>query len=267
MSKVAVPALHAETAHVTALLATLTSEEWAAPSGCAGWRVQDVVAHMGAVFRSVCGDTSIPADPGGDAEKSAELAVAPRKEWTPEQVQAEYLEWAPQGVAALTALQEPPLADTVIPLGNLGSHPMHVLANAIVFDHYCHLRHDIGAAIPRAAALPQDESALAATLEWMLMGVPQMCGPALAEAPAQAVNLEFVGGAAATYMLEPGPDGGPWTVRPGVRADAPTCRSTVHDFVSWGTKRDDWRATATLDGSDEAGRIAAAAVLDAINVI
>lgn len=262
MSAAAVPALHNESAHVLALLDSLTDAEWAAPSGCTGWRVQDVVAHMGAVFRSICGDTSIPADPTGDAEKSAELAVAPRKGWTPAEVAAEYREWAPKGVGALSALQEPPMSDTVIPLGNLGKHPMHILANAIVFDHYCHLRHDIGAAIARAAALPRDPGSLGPTVEWMLMGLPQMCEAALATAPKQAVNLRFDGIAEPNYVLEPGTD--LWTVRPGVLSGAPTLSTTAHDFVSWGTKRADWRATSTLTGP---GSDAAATVLDALNII
>lgn len=261
MTKAAIAALQAESDRVTRLIDGLGPEEWAAPSGCAGWRVQDVVAHMGAVFRAICGDPSIPSDPSGDAEKSAELAVAPRKEWSPAEVRAEYGEWAPKGIAALASLQEPPLADTVIPLGNLGSHPMHILANAIVFDHYCHLRHDIGATVERAAGLPRDGAALAATLEWMLMGLPQMCAAALAEAPRHPVNFHFDGVPAPDFVLEPGD---PWMVGPGHVAGAPTCRTSVHDFVSWGTKRADWRATTRLvgEGADEA-----AIVLDAINII
>lgn len=262
MTKAAIPSLNNESSHVLALIDSLTPAEWAAASGCAGWRVQEVIAHMGAVYRSICGDASIPSDPSGDAEKSAELAVEPRKEWTPEQVAAEYREWAPKGIAALAGLQEAPLADTVIPLGNLGSHPMHILGNAIVFDHYCHLRHDIGAAIPRAAALPRDPAALAAILEWMLMGLPQMCASAFASGPKQSVNLRFTGVAAGDFVLEPG--NGLWSVSAGVREGAPTLTSGAHDFVSWGTKRADWRATSTLTG---AGADDAALVLDAINII
>jgi uncharacterized protein (TIGR03083 family) len=262
MSAIAVPALKRESAHVLELIDTLTPAEWAAASGCTGWRVQDVVAHMSAVFRSICGDSSIPADPEGDAERSAELAVAPRKTWTPEAVAAEYREWAPQGIAALTALQQPPMADTVVPLGNLGSHPMHILANAIVFDHYCHLRHDIGAAVGRAGALVRDPEALGATIEWMLMGLPQMCATGLAGVAGQAVNLHFDGVDAADYVLAPGTPW--WTVRPGIDPGAPTLVSSAHDFVSWGTKRGDWRSTSTLTGP---GAPAAAAVLDVINVI
>jgi len=267
MTKAAIPALQAESDRVAHLISGLGPPEWAASSGCDGWRVQDVVAHMGAVFRSICGDPSIPADPSGDAEKSAELAVAPRKEWSSAQVRAEYLEWAPKGIAALTALQDPPMAETVAPLGNLGSHPLHILANAIVFDHYCHLRHDIGAAVERAASLPRDGAALAATLEWMLMGLPQMCEAALAAAPRQPVNLQFDGVPDSEFVLEPGRElGDVWTVRPGRVEGAPTGRTTAHDFVSWGTKRAEWRATCQLVGDGDATE-QAASVLDAINII
>lgn len=262
MTASSIPALRTESAHVLDLIDTLTAEQWVQPSGCAGWRVQDVVAHMGAVFRSICGDPSIPSDPSGDAERSADLAVDQRKGWTAEQVAAEYREWAPKGIDALAGLQNAPMADTVIPLGNLGSHPMHILGNAIVFDHYCHLRHDIGAAITKAAALPRSAGSLEAILDWMLMGLPQMCADALGKAPRQPVNLYFDGVVSGAFVLEPGDPW--WTVRPGDLDGAPLLLTHAHHFVSWGTKRSDWRATSTLSG---AGADAAAVVLDAINII
>jgi hypothetical protein len=165
-------------------------------------------------------------------------------------------------VDALAALQEPPMAETVVPLGNLGSHPLHILANAIVFDHYCHLRHDLGAVIERAAALPRDAAALDATLDWMLTGIPQMCAEALSRC-SRGVNLRFDGDVSRTVALRPGADGAAaWTVTPGADEDLPTARTTAHDFVSWGTKRSDWRASVV-----ELTDPAAADTLDAINVI
>jgi len=262
MSKAAIPCLNAEVERVLALIDSLTDAEWNAASGCTGWRVQEVVAHMGAVWHSLCGDTAIPSDPGGDAEKGAEMAVELRRSWTPAQVADDYREWAPKGVAALAALQESPMADTVAPLGNLGAHPLHILGNAIVFDHYCHLRHDIGAGVQRAADLPRDPEALAAILEWMLMGLPQMCADALSKAPSQVVNLHFTGVAQGDFVLTPGAP--LWTVMPGAQAGAPTVTSSAHDFVSWGTQRADWRKTSSIAGN---GADAAGAVLDAINII
>lgn len=260
MSAAAIPALQAEIAHARALIGSLTADEWNAPSGCTDWSVKDVVCHMASVFHSIADPATIDGGTSTDVEENAEVPVRARREWTTEQVVAEYDEWAEKGLAALTALQSPPMAEMVIPLANLGSHPMHLLGNAIVFDHYCHLRHDIGHALPRAASLPEDHDALTATLEWMLAGLPQMCEPALSSCT-QGVNLVFDGPAAGSYVVAPGAP--LWTVTPGVVASLPTVKTSAHSFVSWATKRADWRDQATVEGD----AAAAAPTLDALNII
>jgi hypothetical protein len=75
------------------------------------------------------------------------------------------------------------------------------------------------------------------------------------------VNLVFDGSGGGSYLLAPGADG--WTVTEGSDPAAPTVHTTVDEFVSWGTKRSDWRDSVTGD-VDQAG---VAAVLDAINII
>lgn len=265
MTKQAITGLEAEIARAKELFASLTDEEWQAPSGCDGWRVQDVAQHMAAVYQQIAAPDTIDAGDSGKAEVSAEVPVQARKDWTPQQVMEAYDEWSEKGLAALSALQDPPMSDTVVPLSDLGEHPLHLLGNAIAFDHYCHLRHDIGAAVERAAALPQDPAVLEPTIEWMLAGLPQMCAEELAQAPAQPVNLVFDGPTANSWCLTPGdPAAGPgWVVAHGADDDAPVVRTTAHDFVSWGTKRADWRGSSTGDVSNPA----VGAVLDAINVI
>ena len=79
-------------------------------------------------------------------------------------------------LATLTALQDEPLASTVIPLADLGSYPMHLLADAYTFDHYCHLRVDLlspRGPIERELA-PADDTLIAPAVGWMLAGIPQM---------------------------------------------------------------------------------------------
>jgi hypothetical protein len=71
----------------------------------------------------------------------------------------------------------------------------------------------------------------------------------------------FDGPGGGSFVLAPGAE--VWTVTEGSDPAAPTVRSTVHDFVSWGTKRSDWRASTTGDVDDPA----VASVLDAINII
>jgi uncharacterized protein (TIGR03083 family) len=260
MSAPAIPALQAEIIRARELMASLSPAEWATASGCTGWSVQDVVCHMASVFHSIADPSTIEGGTSPDVERNAEVPVQARRAWSTAQVVAEYEEWAEKGVAALTAMQSPPMADTVIALANLGSHPMHILGNAIVFDHYCHLRHDIGHAIVRAADMPHDADALAATLEWMLAGLPQMCTPALS-ACTQGVNLSFEGPAAGDYTLAPGTPF--WTVTPGRDSSLPTAITSAHSFVSWATKRADWRDSVTVEGD----LATAAPTLDALNII
>ena len=263
MTATAITALQTEIERARALMGSLTPTEWAAASGCTDWSVQDVICHMASVFHSIAEPTTIEGGTSADVAVNAEVPVQARRAWTTQQVVAEYDEWSMKGLAGLAALQDPPLADTVIPLANLGAHPMHLLANAIVFDHYCHLRHDIGHAVDRAAALPHDDAALRATLDWMLAGLPQMCQGALAGCT-QGINLSFEGPAAGDYTVAPGPE--LWTVAPG-RDDAfPTAVTSAHSFVSWATKRADWRNHVTLDGAANMAA-AAATTLDALNII
>ena len=261
MTAAAIPALESEVNYARELFATLTPDEWHSESGCEGWRVQDVVQHMAATFQQIVDAASIDMGDSEKVEEAAEVPVQARKDWTTDQVVAAYEEWVDKGVAALAALQEPPMAEMVVPISDLGSHPLHLMGNAIVFDHYCHLRYDIGAAIDRAAALPRDEAALGATVEWMLAGIPQMCATGLAAGPQQAVNLVLDGPGGGSYVIAPGAD--VWTITEGSDRDAPVVTSSTHDFVSWGTKRSDWRESTNGDTAN----LDVAAVLDAINVI
>ena len=161
-------------------------------------------------------------------------------------------------------MNDEPMASTVIPLGNLGQHPMHILANALVFDHYCHLRWDLlrpHGPLERPA-LPSDDHRMAPIMEWMLGGLPQMCAAGLAVVD-RPVNLVFEGPGRGTWALRPGD---PFvTITPGAAADAAaTVTSTGHDFVCWGTARRPWRDMGVRVSGDEAY---AARVLDAVNVI
>ncbi len=260
MTKAAIAALRTEHAHALELFDSLSADEWARQSGCDGWRVQDVAQHMAATFHSLADPASIETGTSGDVEQNAEVPVQARRDWTAEQVVQEYREWSEKGITALAGMQEPPMASTVVPIANLGSHPLHLMGNAIAFDHYCHLRHDIGAAVARAAELPHDPGVLEPTIEWMMAGVPQMCAVELAKCE-YGVNLVFTDLRHTIYHLRPGKEGELWQVRLGLDALLPLCVTSAHEFVSWGTKRSDWRAHAQLTDP------LAAATLDAINVI
>ena len=221
---------------------------------------------MSAVFKSVAGGQVAQAtDTPEDAERNADAAVDERRGWSSAEVAAEYHEWSQKALDALAQMNEEPMASTVIPLGNLGAHPMHILANALVFDHYCHLRWDLlrpNGPLDRPE-LPSDDACMQPILEWMLTGLPQMCASELAFMD-RPLNLDFTGAGASTWVLRPGSPQG--SCEPGQATDAAaTLTSTAHDFVCWGTKRRPWRdMSATITGNDiNYGT----RVLDAVNII
>jgi uncharacterized protein (TIGR03083 family) len=264
MTAAAINALEREIELASDIIASLQPAEWDLPTDCAGWRVHDLVAHMAATFKTLAGGTVARAEATpDDAERNADAAVAERRGWSHVEVAAEYAEWSVSGLGALRAMNDEAMAAVVIPLGNLGSHPMHLLANAIVFDHYCHLRHDLiqpEGPLTRNA-LPQDDLRLHAIEDWMLGGLPQMCAEELAVVD-RPLNLVFTGPGAASFVLRPG---SPYiSIEPGTEPGATTVTSGAHEFVSWGTKRRNWRSMGvTVDGNEAY----AATVLDAINVI
>lgn len=260
MSTPAIQALRAEHSHALELFDSLTSAEWALQSGCGGWSVQDVAQHMASTFHSIADPSSIETGNTPDVERNAEVPVQARRDWSVDQVKAEYREWSEKGIATLAAMSQPPLADTVVPLANLGSHPLRLMGNAIAFDHYCHLRHDIGVAVARAADLPHDPLVLEAAVEWMLAGAPQMCTEALATC-STGVNFVFTDLHHVLYTLRPGAPGELWQVAHGTDAALPVAVTSAHEFISWATQRADWRGHVQL--TDQS----ASATLDALNII
>ncbi len=267
MSKDAVESLRLNLGDLDAVLASLTAEEWTAPSACEGWRVQDVVAHMNSSAKMMTGRQTPPAiegDPPG-AESMAELLIDEQKGWGWEQVYGEYLELGEPFLGALAGMQEEPVASAEANLGDLGMHPTHILANAFAFDTYCHLRHDIcgsDTSIDRDLP-PADDLRLRPGIDWMLAGLPQMCAADLAPVATGSVQLNLTGPGGGTWVIGAVGDGGLTTVTEGQGDAAATVTSTAHDFYSWATKRSDWRNACEVTG-DEA---LATAVLDATNVI
>lgn len=265
MTAAAVTGLRATHDDLLGVLAGLTTDDWELPSACAGWRVHDVIAHVTSNFKEMVDPTPAPADPPPPitAEQAMEALVEPRRTWTSRQLIEEYERYADGAFATLAAMQDEPLASMSLAVADLGTYPMHALANAYCFDHYCHLRHDLSApAGPLATQLPAvDDVRLRPGIEWMWTGLPQMCASAMT-----VVERPF------TVELS-GPGGGTWTLHP-AEADGliriveegggvATATSTAHDFVRWATGRGPWRAACSLRGDTHY----AALVLDAIDII
>jgi uncharacterized protein (TIGR03083 family) len=262
MSKLAVDGFRAEREEILTVVKSLSDDEWNLPSDCDGWAVRDVLGHLACTLHGVVDPAFLP-DMSGGTENAMEPPVAERRTWTIEQVIEEYETYSGQAADAFASLQAPGIGDTELAMGELGTHPMSMLASTFLFDSYTHLRHDLLAPtgpIDRPAPA-RDEQRLRPTVEWMLAGLPWMC-PDLTT----IVDRPLVLGIS-------GPGGGTWTIAPGderveVRegADAgaaATVRSGDHDFVVWGTRRRPWRDFVGVDGDADY----AARVLDAVNII
>lgn len=143
MSQIAVDAFRADRDEVLAVARSLSLEEWETASDCDGWRVQDVIAHMANVCRTVVDPGSLPAGVPGDLEATQAAQAEAHRHWSSDQVLADYEGVSSKAAEALTGLQAPGVGEAVIPIENAGNYPLHMVANAFAFDHFCHLRNDI----------------------------------------------------------------------------------------------------------------------------
>jgi len=225
MTTAAVDALRADHEAFAALAATLTADEWAAPSACAGWTVSDVLGHMTQLFRQFVEPAALPpGDPAGSGERTQDIWVAALRDQPVEQVLADYRRLGEQTLVGLAGLQG---NETPIELGDLGTHPLHLIANAYAFDHYTHIRADLLAPEgPLDRPAPSAGAAhLGAVADWIVAGVPQMSAAAVT----RPLELILTGPGGRTVRL--GPDG----------EAAATVTSSIDDLVRWSTGRRSWK--------------------------
>ena len=84
MSERGVEAFRADRDEVLKVAKSLSAEEWAMPSDCDGWRVQDVIAHMANVCRSVVDPGSLAPGVPGDLEATQAAQAEAHRDWTAE---------------------------------------------------------------------------------------------------------------------------------------------------------------------------------------
>lgn len=264
MSGQGVEALRLAVEEVKSVISTLTDEEWSRPSGCQGWSVRDLVAHMSSNYKETVDPSPPPVTPLDlPAERMMDLLVEPRKGWANQQILDEYLSYCDQAVAVLASMQEEPLASTALPLADLGTYPMHALADAYAFDHYCHLRIDLLAPEgPIDRPVPEaDAVRIGPAVGWMITGMPQMQRDLGAHLTAP-ITLTLTGPGGGSWAISPAGDG-IHVVAGKAASGVAEVSSTGHSFVKWGTKRADWREYCTITGDGSV----ASRFLDALNII
>lgn len=241
----ALDALAADRAVVLDLAQGWDGGDWAAASGCPGWTVQDVVAHMGALFWAVVDPSVLPDAGDMPVERAQDLFVESRRSWSSEQVLADY---RAVGDEAMGRLADLGAQDFEVPLGDLGTYPASLLPNAFAFDHFTHVRADLFA--PRGPLTgtppPSDELRLKPALDWIEAALPQQNDQALDALPG-AVEIELRGPAARVVRL-------------GLGDPVARIESDTASFVLWITQRATWDELAVTGSGDEAARRSAAAL-------
>ena len=136
----AVEALAADRQEVLRIGSGLDAAGWDSPSGCQGWSVKDLVAHMGSLFWTVVDLSVLPDTTGMSTEEAAEVWVAARRGMSGAQVLEDYSNVSEQALSVLEVMAG---VDDEMALGDLGTYPVRVLPTAFCFDHYTHIRADL----------------------------------------------------------------------------------------------------------------------------
>jgi uncharacterized protein (TIGR03083 family) len=241
MENGAIEALRADREALVGICQGLGDSDFAAGSGCAGWSVKDVVAHMGALFQIAVDPAVLPDTTGLPTERAQDVLVESRRAWSADQVVADYESVSEEALARLAGLDG---LDVELALGDLGTYPAHVLPNAYAFDHYTHIRADLFA--PRGPLTgpppPSDEMRLAPALDWVEAALEQQ-NPAVG-ALTGALDIVLHGPGARTIRL----GSGEVTARVG---------SGTNAFILWITGRAGWdEVGVTSEGVD--GQLAVA---------
>lgn len=260
MSEAGVAATKALVDDVHALLDRLTPADWRADSACHGWRVQDVLTHMGFFFHFLADPALVlPDNPSGKSERLNDAAVRERADWAPEQVVEYYRTQSAAGLVALEAFQGAELRDAPVEMLDLGTYRMAQLADAVAFDHLVHLTCDIvGPVTPGPVALA---AAVDPAVDWMIAGLPQMNGAAIAPLLTRPVGLRLTGATERAFVLDA--ESGTVTVTETDALPADWATTAATDFLRWATTRTAWRSAVTTAGD----RALVAAVLDAIDIV
>lgn len=244
------------------VLGQLSEQDWAAPSACEGWTVKDIVNHLAATFTVVINPEA--ALDGVTAEVSLEavndIMVSAGEDLTPEEARESYASQAPDAIAAVSAVQGPDYVEATAVLGDVGEYAVHWFANAVCFDHLCHLHLDVLAPTGpvKVAAPPIDETRLSPSMDWLIAVLPQWSGAELAAAVTAPVDVTLTGLAAKQFQLRPGSDDRAEVVD-GASGAGASITSDSLAAMGWLTGRSDKSANTTLAGDTElAGRVLAA---------
>lgn len=247
-----------------AFFPNLDETEWETPIRDTGWRVRDMVAHLGAG----CRDTRIPRAVrllGTDStlESINNMHVDARRQWPVKRVVREF-ERRSGRLLRSPWLSWPLLNSWPITFGTAGMHPWLLARSVLLFEWHTHVRHDIAPALGSPIP-PTDSHRMRHVLEWMMI---KLSGTTTTlDRTDDPVILKLDGPGGYAWLLVPQSDGRVDThigTVPRGRPSAAYVTSQAIDFPAWATGRENWRNhDLTITGDHDY----AARFLDAISVI
>ena len=107
MTSTAIEGLRADREAILGVCRALSPADWSAESGCAGWTVQDVVAHVGGLFWVVVDPATLPDTSDLPTERAQDAIVEIRRSMSSEQVLADYEAVSIKALEALAGLAGP----------------------------------------------------------------------------------------------------------------------------------------------------------------
>ena len=265
MSQAGIAGMRRAAQDIVDVVGTFDDTDWHAPSAASGWSTKDVVTHVGSLLEDLVAAVNQQPLPDLGIEPLNDIQVAERRHLSGAEAVAFVKEQFSRALAAFEPLQAEPLASHETQMLDLGSYPLHSIADMFTFDMSTHLRYDILAPRgPIQRLVPAlDEVLLVPSVSWLLGGVPKM-QPTLATAVEGPLVLELTGPGGRDVLIDV-IDG---AITVGTAADAgadavATISSTTADFLGWSTRRVDWRNVVVVSGN----HAAAQRFLDALNLI
>ena len=243
-------ALRAETQAVLQFCAGLSPEEWNAPSRAAGWRVRDVIAHLGSSCRLMFSLQMLEVLRTQQVERFHDKLVAERDARSPNDLLTEYRTWSSRVAKLLSVSIRRPLGSLPVRIGELGWYPTRLLPSAMTFDAHTHLRHDIALALDRPVP-PTDDQRMTCVVEWLLALLEKLNAESRTWLD-RPVLVSLTGSGGGAWRLEPA-GGGRLQIQPHMAERAGDAAAAISgasaDFPIWTTRRTSWRdCSLTLDG-------------------
>jgi uncharacterized protein (TIGR03083 family) len=230
----AIEGVRADRDALIGICADLSPADWAATSGCEGWTVQDLIAHLGALFWAVVDASKLPDVSGMATEAGQEMLVRSRRGMSASAILEDYVEVSE---VALQRLAELAAVDMELPLGDLGTYHASVIPSAYSFDHFTHIRADLFR--PRGPLAgpppPADEFRLGSVLDWAEAALPQQNQEA---ADTGLFELQVTGPAARIISFGSG-------------QSMATVSSDAFSFIRWVTQRGSWEELGVQAAGDE----------------